>query len=439
MGIQDRNILVDQIVNDSVGTRERRRRGARRRKRVRHDVFTDVPFKTWHTSGDLTTHFDKLATYFTRYENMNDTIGDNGGEHHVDHVLITSSCGSRKSFTYSNADGYLKGGSNFGPWEMVGWETIHSLTPIVTASSLGDASSTALKRATDIFPTVLLFPNFLWELRDWRNLPEIIKDLRKKWDTFNSYQRGYKKSWGRYLMYLKRPGIKAELLQWLTGKRLANALLAKQFGLDPFLRDCKSLFSLLSTMEKRIAFLKKTMGKRYKFGYREELPIPTGLMETSYNLGTTRLECEYYRAYVNYTFEISHNVKDLDSLRSRIGYAMAALGIDSPAAIIWEAVPYSFLVDWFAGVQDILEQLKVNPFLTGEITVHKVSTSVTQRSSMAHYITVYGLNKTLLDRYHMRRYWRLPGLPTKSWVDLKAELTDNQLLLVAALLRQRVK
>lgn len=443
MGVKDRNSLIDQIVDDSAGRPKQKQRIVRARQRTRHDARYEVPFRTWHTfHADPpyggTTYFEKLSNFFTRFEQINDVTGDRGGEHHVDHVICTSTCGSRVSFRYLSPDGLQSGGSDFGPWENVEFTHIHSVTPLVEASSLGDQATRAIKRATELFPTVVLFPNFLWELKDWRNLPEIIRNLGKRWDTFNSYQSLRSKSLARYRLYLQRPDVKKELLSWITGKRLANGFLAKEFGLDPFLSDVKKLFSILSDMEKRLVFLKKTMGKQYRMGHREELTMPSGLANPIPH-GVTTLECEFYRATVNFSFVVSHNLSDLDSLRSRIGLLMAALGIDKPAAILWEAVPYSFLVDWFANVQDILETVKVNPFISGEITIHKVSTSVTQRASFGHYINVYGNQKTLLDRYHIKRHWREPGLPSKSYVTLKAELTDNQLLLVAALLRQRLK
>lgn len=439
LGFDDRNQLVDRIVDDSIGPKQRARI-VRQRTRTRHDL-RNTAFKTWHTQltppPANTVYFDRTVNHFTKFEQINDTTGDKGGEHHVDHVICTSAKGSRTAFTYVSPDGTQSGGSGFGPWEAVEFPHIHGITPIVDIASLGDQTSRALKRATEVFPTVVLLPNFLYEMKDWRNLPEVIERLKKNWLVFNSYQVG-KKSLERYRMYLKRPDIKKELLAYITGKRLANGFLAKSFGLDPFLSDCKKLFTIISDLEKRIAFLKKTMGKRYRLGHREDLPVPSGIMNTVSH-GTTTLECEYYRATVNFTFEVSHNISDLDSLRSKLGIAMAALGIDKPAAVIWEAVPYSFLVDWFVGVQDILMRLSVNPFLSGEITVHKVSTSVVQRASFGHYINVYGNNKVFLDRYHIRRFWREPGLPSKSYVTLKSELTDNQLLLVAALLRQRLK
>jgi hypothetical protein len=68
-----------------------------------------------------------------------------------------------------------------------------------------------------------------------------------------------------------------------------------------------------------------------------------------------------------------------------------------------------------------------------------VSTSVHQRATIAHYIDVYGNKKTLLDRYNIHRFWREPQMPPIQWVTLKTNLTDDQLLLGAALLRQRLK
>lgn len=447
MGFKDRQDLVDNILEPPDGPRSKRRREPKRRSRTRANVQS-ASFQTWHTThhppppggvGPQTIWFDRTVNFFTRFEQVNDIVGNRGGENPVDHVLCTSGCGSRRPFTYVKPSGSPgeSGGSHFGPWEAVEFPHIHNKIPVVDQSSLGDQSLRAIQRATELFPTVVLLPNFLWELREWRDLPEVIQRLRKNWEIFDSYQRGLK-SVRRYLDWSKRPDVRREFFAWLTGKRIANAFLAKQFGVDPFLQDLKKLFGILKRLDEHIKFLKSKMNKRYRVGHREELSAPAGVF-TPTSLGTTTLECEYYRATVNYSFEVSHDIPELDSIRSRIGVMMVALGLNNPATVIWEAIPYSFLIDWFVDVQGLLQNLGNIPFMTGKITVHKVSTSVTQRASVSHYINVYGNSKVFLDRYNMRRYWRWPGLPTTSYVSLKGVLTDNQLLLVAALLRQRLK
>lgn len=405
---------------------------------------TKASFQTYHTTDlnppnpPTTVVFNRTASSFTRYEMMNDVVGNKGGENPVDYVIVQSMRGSRVAFTYSTNDGTQYGGSGYGPWEEIEFGHIHGKVPVVQFSNLGDQATRAVQHITTLVPTSVLFPNFILELKDWKDLPDVMRRLKTNWELLASFGTAIRpRSIRRYLEWFKIPRIRKELIAFITGKKLANAHLMKEFGIDPFISDLRKLFSILDNMDKKILFLKSQIGKRYRAGYREDIPTPAGLNTTTF-VGTTTLECEYYRAQFNVSMEVSHDIPELDSLGSRIKVAMAMLGLNNPAAVIWEAIPYSFLVDWFINVQDLVAQFGTLPFLTGKITVHKVSTSVHQRATIAHYIDVYGNKKVLLDRYNLHRFWRNPLLPTLSFLTLKSALTDDQLLLGVALLRQRL-
>lgn len=50
----------------------------------------------------------------------------------------------------------------------------------------------------------------------------------------------------------------------------------------------------------------------------------------------------------------------------------AELGLDDPAAVVWEKIPYSFVVDWFLPVGDYLQNLNLIPKVKGTfIITHK--------------------------------------------------------------------
>lgn len=437
LGFRDRNLLLANIVNGA--DKQKRVSVPRARSRFHFRGYYQVPFRTWHTtvSPFNTVFFDRKVNYFTFFEQMNDVVGNPKGENKVDHVICNSARGSRTLFTYTSPDGTQTGGSGFGPWEEVSFPDIHNKVPVVDFSTLGDQATRAIQHVTSLVPTSVLLPNFIWELRGLKDLPETIRRLRKNWEYFDSFQSLRPRSLRRYAEWAKNPRVRKDLMAWITGKRLANLHLAKEFGLDPFIGDLRKLFLILEEFDKKLAFLKSTIGKRYKSGYREDLPVPANLMTPS-GIGTTTLECVYYRATVNFTFVLSHDLPELDSLASRIKVAMALLGLNNPLAVIWEAIPYSFLVDWFVNVQDLISQFGTAPFLTGKVTVHKASVSVHQRASIDHCIDVYGNRKVTLDKYNLHRFWREPRMPTLSYLTLKTTLTDDQLLLVAALLRQRL-
>jgi hypothetical protein len=63
------------------------------------------------------------------------------------------------------------------------------------------------------------------------------------------------------------------------------------------------------------------------------------------------LKCGYGRAYL---FE----------MREELGFSRQ-LGLLDPLSVVWENIPYSFVVDWFIPIGDYLSMLNQIPFLNG--------------------------------------------------------------------------
>jgi hypothetical protein len=170
----------------------------------------------------------------------------------------------------------------------------------------------------------------------------------------------------------------------------ADAYLQKEFGVEPFLRDVVALFEALIDVDKRMKRLLnmsgRTMTKHYSFSWQEVAVPSEDLSETNTYLlnlgqfagsdgpaGTTgayrehalgwkafrrvtyynptkfHLEAEYYYNFTQFQLE---NARVL-YLEDRIGLSQINL------ATLWNAIPWSFIVDWVLGVNRWLSGRRV--------------------------------------------------------------------------------
>jgi hypothetical protein len=73
---------------------------------------------------------------------------------------------------------------------------------------------------------------------------------------------------------------------------------------------------------------------------------------------TTRRQVIYKTRKFNATLDYSYNVRNLSSLSDETAALLDALGIFWSPAIIWNAIPWSFVIDWVLGVSRWLDQFK---------------------------------------------------------------------------------
>jgi hypothetical protein len=66
----------------------------------------------------------------------------------------------------------------------------------------------------------------------------------------------------------------------------------------------------------------------------------------------------------------------LRGLLGQIDSLVYSLGVTKIASVIWEAIPYSFVVDWFVSVGDFIESLEESIFDPLPIVIHDFSHSL---------------------------------------------------------------
>lgn len=280
------------------------------------------------------TTFPCYFTAASMTEVCNDVIGDFGN----DHVLTltkswkvvkpmsgASFSSTGKLLRYTSGSPLPQGFSpSFGPIVM----------PPFTTQSMNVLTTKLLGRSNPSRPIVDL-PVFAFELKD---LPKMIKQAGDAIRWLRSGKRG------------ATP----------TATGLANANLAYQFGWAPLLSDLWKLLTFQEAYEKKKAELEKLYSSA---GLRRSVTLDEqtiGVGGTTYFLHTNGLTLigngsgeAKYKAWGSVRWKPTkvppgtRHPSDLDVFR-------AALGLDITLATVWEAIPWSWLIDWFTNVGDFL-------------------------------------------------------------------------------------
>lgn len=117
-----------------------------------------------------------------------------------------------------------------------------------------------------------------------------------------------------------------------------------------------------------------------------------------------------------------------------------SLGLQDPASIVWECVPFSFVVDWFIPIGSYLEALGTVPFLTGRY----LETYMVDKSSHATGKEGYPWHDIFKGATGSARHIRIVrtnlgsslSVPTPSFVALPKALSPGHIKNAIALMHQ---
>ena len=175
--------------------------------------------------------------------------------------------------------------------------------------------------------TTVDIPNFLLELDD-------VTSLVKVWKKKNS-----------------------------LAKNVAGAHLNYKFGWRPTIGDIGDAINGLVTFRNKLAAFKNAIGKTIQVSCSIPTALPTsatgtlawpsGSHQVSWSASCTR-SCKAYLAYKPQMPAV------LNSAYESVLGVLDSLGFELNPRIIWEAVPFSFVVDWFFGVGTFLQRLKID-------------------------------------------------------------------------------
>jgi hypothetical protein len=230
-------------------------------------------------------------------------------------------------------------------------------------------------------------------------------------------------------------------------RRYSGSVLQYNFAWKPFISNVKEVFKGLAGMlqriqvwQERVALGLPTISSRDGFATG-----PSGIWSGSIDYGDdygsvltwSVSQSSSIGATVIYT---PRPIEQLQPLLDMFRGGLASLGLELNPRIIWDLIPFSFVIDWFTNVGDVLDSMRIDalelPFEMLDFCLSfrerlSITTQLTQANS------VFGLGSfvepfvfdpwhteiSIFDRYPMSPF--IPGRPLVGW----KQTTDHQITL----------
>lgn len=184
----------------------------------------------------------------------------------------------------------------------------------------------------------------------------------------------------------KKEGVKVR--PGLSAEGVSGSYLAWEFGGAPFIGDLEKLAGLVGAIQKRIQELKDSWGKetRLKYVRKDVVSIPfiRDWVSLGYNypicpMGNYEIYQRWHRTDVRFTARLTQFLEGLDTLGGYLRVLAAATGFNNPLKVVWETIPFSFVVDWVFNVSKLFEAVTAQP-LQGLWNVYDVCYTVVDSS-----------------------------------------------------------
>lgn len=134
------------------------------------------------------------------------------------------------------------------------------------------------------------------------------------------------------------------------------AWLFYNYGIKPFVKDLQDIHKTLWGASAKAALMRSMKGKRQRRKIRLSIPCEITFLPSYWPYYTTfglssdwsEVETETKTSatlFADYTPTVNVDVSSFDILQRQ-------LGLQSPGSVLWEALPFSFVVDWFINTQN---------------------------------------------------------------------------------------
>lgn len=242
--------------------------------------------------------------------------------------------------------------------------------------------------------------NFIYELKD---IPRMVSP--KQFMLSRRYA----------LQQLGDPTTRRKFQRELVNK-LTGAHLNASFGLVPFVGDIVRMYDDLTDLRYRLKRLKKFAGMRQVRHYRRYLPALDGSRTTRdrvtvvhtdtwqdpwrgdgafvapfrplliKRLWSSWVRRPVYHATMRYTYTLPSMTKE----EERTATLLDTLGVRLDPSIVWNAIPFTFLVDWVVDVSSFLSGFARDNF--------PIATTIHEFCHSMAYSKVCGVDCVLTDR-----------------------------------------
>jgi len=145
---------------------------------------------------------------------------------------------------------------------------------------------------------------------------------------------------------------------------VTNLHLGLSFGTLPFIGDVEVLRTIVQSTLTKIDRLKRLNGRTSRLRMKR-----TGLYEIPFIAPHVDIGTDIYLALAHASAEFTAsarlfaNLEGLDGLEGVARGLFGALGLNNPLGIIWNALPFSFVLDWVFRFSNVLARWSLNPYV----------------------------------------------------------------------------
>ena len=220
----------------------------------------------------------------------------------------------------------------------------------------------------------------------------------------------------------------------------SNSLLAQQFGLLPLVGDLKALLSMSQKVHSEVARLSRlpTTWTKAQKKCSPSLLTFTSVLE-SMSFGYSSLKYDAMTSEDAITIHYEHQkAKSISGPQLVSAVTNKLMGMTNPAAVLWEATPFSFVADWFFPIGEQLRKLDGSSVNDLMLCRH-FCTTVKAKRSIPVTITRDYFGPMVCGVVHDTYFRRYDGLPPV--MSLSADITMpgiRQFVLGGALALQRL-
>lgn len=253
-------------------------------------------------------------------------------------------------------------------------DLIRRTLPFLDSAALDELALRSQQKLTSVVNTDTSIANFIIELIE--ACEGNIKGITRFKNIYERCLKAYQEAYKRFL----KQGHKESAARWL----------AWNFAIKPFLKDLRAILCSISAAYKKLKWLQDHNHKIVYLDYmRDDLADKIDYDPNEWKQGqffSSILKAEPLLGYPNGSHQIVvryNNVKVLYHARSKIFLDIpdkwldgmngittlwgTMMGLENPVGIIWEAIPFSWLIDYFLSYRDRLWEtaLDTNPYNKG--------------------------------------------------------------------------
>lgn len=224
---------------------------------------------------------------------------------------------------------------------------------------------------------------------------------------------------------------------WNASKDASDKFIAYNFGIKPFIADIRAIAAYSEALQKRLEWLLENQGKSVSLDYRASLLKPPASVP-SFSPGYWWKVVEYsqsYHAFARWTV----NYDPVKAAWEKVRFFNRYFSTGKFLSAAYEAIPFSFVLDWVSNIGDLFKQLELPSVLRSDM--QSVGWSQKQKGVLEGFMAnPAGGPPVQLARMEFKDYIRRPGLPLTLTSAFNTQtMTGKQQALAFALIHQKVR